>query len=121
MKKNDLILIVAIIFLAGVGFLWNHMQGQEEAAAVIVYVEGEKKDTYFLSQDGEYEIKTKNGRNLLVIQNGKADVTEADCPDSLCVKQASINKNGETIVCLPHKVVVEIESGQETEVDAIVK
>lgn len=121
MKKNDLILIAAIIFLAGVGLLWNHMRGQEKGGYAVVYVEGEKTASYSLSEEGEYEITTKNGRNLLLIQDGKADVTEADCPDSLCVKQTAIYKNGETIVCLPHKVVVEIQNGEDSDLDAISK
>ncbi len=42
------------------------------------------------------------------IHDGKADVTEADCPDKLCVHQKAISKTHETIVCLPNKVVVEV-------------
>ena len=52
----------------------------------------------------------KDGKttNLLVIKDGKADVTEADCPDKLCVHQKAISKTNETIVCLPNKVVVQV-------------
>ena len=46
---------------------------------------------------------------------------EADCPDRLCVKQKAICKNGETIVCLPHKVVVEIRSQEENLLDGQTK
>ena len=56
---------------------------------------------------------------------------EADCPDKYCVKQGKIKNVGETIVCLPHKVVVEIEKTSKgtdsndnmknDEIDAVVK
>lgn len=121
MKKNDIILIAVILLAAGAGFLWNHLQKQEEGGCAVVYVEGEKIAAYSLDEEGTYEITTKNGSNLLVIKDRKADVTEADCPDSLCVKQKAIDKNGETIVCLPHKVVVEVQNRQESELDAISK
>ena len=57
--------------------------------------------------------------NLLVIQDGKADVTEASCPDGICVNHRAISKQGQSIVCLPNKVVVEIENGEESDLDAV--
>ncbi len=33
---------------------------------------------------------------------------EADCPDKVCVGMRRISKSGETIVCLPHKLVIAI-------------
>ena len=92
---------------------------QKEGGQAVVYVDGEASATYSLEQDGEYEIETDGGRNVLVIKDGEADMTEADCPDGLCVKQHSISKNGETIVCLPHKVVVEVISAEESGLDAV--
>ena len=59
--------------------------------------------------------------NTLVIENGKADMISADCPDKLCVKQHAISSNGETIVCLPNKVVVEIEDGESSQFDTHTK
>jgi hypothetical protein len=48
-------------------------------------------------------------------------MAEADCPDGLCVKQHKIDKTGQTIVCLPHRVVIEIEGGQTNELDGVVQ
>lgn len=61
----------------------------------------------------------KGKRNVLVIQEGKAYMEEADCPDKLCVKQKAIERNGESIICLPHKLVIRIAGGEEGEVDAV--
>jgi hypothetical protein len=51
--------------------------------------------------------------NTLVIEGGRARIEAADCPDKLCVKQRAISKAGESIICLPHKLVIRIsrESG----------
>jgi len=48
-------------------------------------------------------------------------VTDADCPDRLCVKQRAISKQGETIVCLPHRLIVKIEGGDAPDVDGVVR
>lgn len=121
MKKNDIILILGVIFAAAAVFCWSFFQKQEEGAKAVVYLEGEAIASYSLKEAGEYEIKSEKGTNRLIIRDGSADMTEADCPDGLCVKQHSIRKTGETIVCLPHKVVVEIHGGENTELDAITR
>ena len=56
-----------------------------------------------------------------MIENGKVKMKEADCPDQICVHHRAISKNRETIVCLPNKVVVEIVSSEESELDSIAK
>ena len=60
-----------------------------------------------------------NETNHLMIKDGQADMTEAECPDQICVEHKSISKNKETIVCLPNKVIVEIVGGEDTELDAV--
>ena len=51
-------------------------------------------------------------------QHGEVFVTGADCPDKLCEK-ASIDKSGESIVCLPNRLSVTVEGENEKEVDVI--
>ena len=55
--------------------------------------------------------------NRLVIRGGEAWIEDADCPDRLCVKQGRISRNGQAVTCLPHKLVITVESGKETELD----
>ena len=72
-----------------------------------------------------YLIEIKNGdgdvTNTLVIKGGVADMTSADCPDHLCVKQKAISKEGESIICLPNKVVVTVKSNMKSDIDSISK
>ncbi len=125
--KKDLILLAVILAAALIIFGVFKIRNQETGAQVKVTVDGETYGTYDLNpSDGKPQtIEIKIGgvvTNILVIEDGKADVTEADCPDKLCVNQKAISVTGETIVCLPNKVVVEVigDTG-EADFDTIAK
>ena len=73
-------------------------------------IDGTETARYPLDKDLRIDIETEGGHvNTLVIEDGKAFIEKADCPDGLCVKQGRIFEEGETVICLPHKVVVRIE------------
>lgn len=87
-------------------------------------IDGKEYGTYSLDEDREIEIKTDNGNNKVEIHDKSVEMKEADCPDKYCVKQGKINKIRQNIVCLPHKIVVEIisaDSSKQNEADAIAK
>lgn len=108
MKKQDLILIGSLL-LIGIALLAGyHLWYCDSGSSVEITIDGEVYQTLSLSKNTTIEIPSGNGSNILTIRNGIADMTEADCPDQLCVKQKAISHTGETLVCLPHKVVVKI-------------
>ena len=116
MKKKDIIfLMIVFIGLAGIaaGFYLTH---QDTGASVEVTVDGKIYGTYPLDKDEEISIQ-KDGKttNLLVIRDGKADVTEADCPDHLCMKQPAVGSAGGYIVCLPNRVVIQGEGDSDSQ------
>ena len=117
MKKNDFKIIIIVLIIAGAAFLIHNFTGGKSAGTVTVKIDGELEGTYSLLENQEIEIN--GGSNILVIKDGEADMTEADCPDKLCVKQKSISKNNENIICLPNKVIVEVESDENSEYDAV--
>lgn len=116
-KKKDWLLIGIIVIVAGAAFLFHELIGGKGAGVVTVKVDGVLEGTYMLSKD--QEISINGGTNILTIKDGKADMKEADCPDQLCVHQKAISKNHESIICLPHKVVVEVESAESGKLDGI--
>lgn len=119
MKKNDLIL-VGIILIIAIGALIYINATKESGDRVIVTVDGKFYQEYPLDKDGTYEIMgVGNSTNTLVIEDGHADVIDASCPDKLCVHQKNAEYNGESIICLPNKVVVEIKSDKESGIDSI--
>lgn len=106
--KNDLILISVILTSALIIFLIFKLNSKN-GSHVTVSVNGQITDSYPLNQNIETVIKSdKDFENLLVIENGTAFVKSANCRDKICVHHRKIAKTGETIVCLPHKVVIEI-------------
>ena len=69
--------------------------------------------------EGATPIKTDKGYNLIVVKDESVGITEADCPDKICISEGFVSKPGATVVCLPHKVLVEVKSAGGDEPDVI--
>ncbi|MCR4902908.1 MAG: NusG domain II-containing protein [Butyrivibrio sp.] len=115
--KNDLILLLSMIAL-GVLLLLLVRLKSTDGTMVVVTIDGSEYGRYDLSEDQSFVIEVDAGYNTLVIENGECFLEDADCPDKLCVKQGRISKAGQSIICLPHRVVVSVV-GDLTEFDAI--
>ncbi len=116
-KKNDVVLIIVILCVALSSLFLYIKFGREDAAKVVVTVDGKVKGTYSLLDYMEVEV---GETNTFVIENREVKMKEANCPDQICVHHKAISKNKETIVCLPNKVVIEITTGEEAELDSVV-
>ncbi|MDD3360715.1 MAG: NusG domain II-containing protein [Hespellia sp.] len=108
-KKNDVILIGAVLMIAAAALaavFYFHKPGEK----VIVTVDGEEYGRYDLNEDQTIQIDTDAGSNTLTIKDGRADMTDADCPDQICVRESPLEDDTPgTIVCLPHKLIVEMK------------
>ena len=105
LKKWDFVVFGTIIALALFLFIAFFGKGGN---SVTVTVKGEVYGEYPLNQDNTVKIETKFGVNTLVIEKGKAYFKDSDCPDKTCQKSGKIDTEGDTIVCLPHKVIAEV-------------
>ena len=88
-----------------------------------VTVDGELYGTYSLSQNITEDIRTGDdgsGLNRLIIKDGKAYVESASCPDGICVSHRPVFRNGESIVCLPNRVVITVITGDTSDAPDIV-
>ncbi len=120
-KKNDIILIGSIIIIA-IAAIFIFQLTKSEGAKIVITVDGEAYKTLDLNKDTTLNIDDHMGhKNMIVVKDGTVKMTEANCPDKLCVKHKSIHYSHETIVCLPHKLVVEIIDGETSDVDIIAK
>lgn len=104
---NDTLLILAIALIAVLTCVIVYCSLGEGGRAV-VELDGKELGSYPLSEDTEVRIGSELGENILVIKDGKAYVSSADCPDGICVSHYPISREGETIVCLPHRLVIRI-------------
>ena len=119
-KKGDVLLLIALLILSAGGFYLTQQSVAESGNRVVIKQAGNPIGIYPLEQDKVLELETKWGKNKVVIKDGKAYIESADCRDQYCVKHKPISANNDSIICLPHKLVVEIVKEQEkTEVDSI--
>lgn len=122
MNKKDVVLVLIILTAAGIIYAFTFFL-KSDGGIVQVYVDGALKESFSLNEEKDILIEGyQGGMNRLVIHNGKASIVEADCPDHLCVKQAAIYRNGESIICLPHRIVIQITDDKDdnkSEIDAM--
>lgn len=119
--RNDLLLLGALAAAGVVLVLVLHLT-RETGAQVVVQADGERVAEFSLSEPVEYTIQSRDGGiNELRIADGAVWLESANCPDGLCVKQGKIRYVGESIICLPHAVVVEITGRDELGLDAVTK
>ncbi|MCD7819452.1 MAG: NusG domain II-containing protein [Lachnospiraceae bacterium] len=109
LKKAD-IFFFAVIAVICIAVLVYRTYSQEEGAQVIVSVNGEIYGTYSLNKDQVIEI---NDTNVLTISDGEAYMSEASCPDQLCVSMGHISNHNELIVCLPNYVVIQVDDDSD--------
>lgn len=112
LRKADLLLLAAALVFGAV--LAAVLLLRSPGGTVQVRVAGAVTAGYPLDVDASYTITgADGGTNLLVIEDGAARIEEASCPDGVCVHTGRIRRNGQSIVCLPNQVVVEIVSDTE--------
>lgn len=108
------IIIFAVVFAVCIGaFVILRHSGMQGTVAVI-RVDGEiyekiNLDTVTVAYD--MEIRTEFGYNKLHIEHGGISVAEADCRDQIYIRQGTVTEAGVPIVCLPHRLTIEIVGG----------
>ncbi len=114
MKRNSILwgLVLALIAICGFSlYLWL---GQGEGTVAVVSVDGEQIERIDLSKVREsydLEISNEYGTNIIHVEPGAISVTQADCPDQICVFQGKLTGSGIPIICMPHRLVIAIEGG----------
>lgn len=108
MKKKDFILIFVILLIAVVSFGINHFTNAKSGKQIEIYVDNELYKTYDIDDEDEFKIESEEGYNVVKIHNHGAQITEASCPDKVCIHEGFITKPSESIVCLPNKVHIKI-------------
>ncbi len=116
-RKNDIILIAALLVAAGAVLLVLRLT-RTAGGTVKVAVDGRVVAQLPLGVDCTRVFESERGSNTVVIREGGVSVTESDCPDKICVNQGVIRYSGESIVCLPHKLVVTVVGGPSSGLDA---
>lgn len=115
-KKADIILFIAVILTAAVFFLLSLLA--DGGVYAVVYVDGEEIGRYALDADATFTVPSEDGGcNTVTVKDGEVFVSDADCPDRTCVHSKPVSRTGERVICLPHRMMIVIEGGDENEVD----
>jgi hypothetical protein len=118
-------ILIGIMITAALGGIGLNMAalsgaGQQEAH---VYKEGKLVQTIPLRPGYQQELRLgdREHYNLIMAENGRIRVAEADCPDQICVRTGWISVAPQQIVCLPYRVVIKLESSTPPDIDDITK
>lgn len=106
MKKGD-VLICLFLILAGIAMLFA-FSGAKPGEWVEIHTNGTLYGRYSLNENKILDLKTEHGSNKIVIEKGKVWVSESSCRDKLEIKAGKIQKDGESLICLPNRLVVSI-------------
>lgn len=104
MKKKEFIFIASVLAFALL--LWGgmYLMRKGDYGSVRITVDGKEYGSYSLAKN---QVIAIGSTNVCEIKDGKVKMTQASCPDHLCMKQKAVGNHGGTIVCLPNKIVIE--------------
>lgn len=113
MKRLDIVIIGLLLVVSFVPYLMFKNKSKdidESKLYAIVTVNGKVLTKIDLSakKDDEFVIETSEGNNKVEVRDGGIAIVEADCSDGVCVHQGVAKRLGDMIVCLPHRVIIEV-------------
>lgn len=119
MKKKDFLLILLILVIAGAVWSVNSLYNTGMGGKLCISVDNQEYGLFSLSEN---QVIAIGDTNECQIKDGKVTMIYADCPDHVCVNSSAISKNGQTIICMPNKVVLEIIAADtDDQIDVIVR
>ena len=121
LKKYDIIAIICVAVIVIISYITVNLLRNDEADTVVIYVDGKIEKKLDLNKNQEYKVNVDNGYNIVRIKDKKVRIKESDCSNQTCVNMGTISKDGQTLICLPHKVEVTIVSDDKSEVDVIAR
>ena len=121
-RKADIVLFIVLIALGlavTAALAMQHVDAGSDAV-VVIKSGGSEYGSYPLSDDQSIEVvAADHGKNIVTISGGSVTVSEASCKNQVCVRHGAISKPGESIICLPNRLVVIIESGEGGGYDSV--
>lgn len=120
MKRMDILIIILVVLLSLIptgayAYIDRNTTGDKYLSIQINAKEVKRVKLTGNTETYTIPIEQDGGeRNIVLVDKEQVSMKEANCPDKLCTLYKPISKNGETITCLPHKVVLQIVGGEGT-------
>lgn len=114
-RRRDVLVVCVLVALALAGYAaWRVWTGAQEPGVYAVIHDGDGGVTALpLDDDTQVRIQTSKGYNVVAVTAGSVSVVDADCDNHDCIRQGSIAREGQQIICLPHELWIEITSSAE--------
>lgn len=125
LKKGDLFIIIILVLASISWFMADYLLPGNMAKQAVIEIDGQVFATIPLESNNEPQIiplqlPGDNEKHFTIMtEKGQIWVEKADCPNQVCVNTGKISKPNQSIVCLPNKVVIYIESSEKSNVDDI--
>lgn len=121
MKKKDFLIILIFAVTAVISwFLVNRTPGNAAKGEVVIYKDRQEFAVIPLTAEKTVVVEDEGGnKNIIRVEGGEARMIEANCKDQICVNTRPARKNGQSIICLPNRVAVEVRSTRENEIDGV--
>ena len=117
--RSDLRLIAALLLMGLILFTLT-LRARPEGRCAVLRVNGQEVARLPLTENQRYPIEIDNVLiNMLCIKDGAVRMEKAYCPDHLCIRRGAIRHAGDSIVCLPNRVVVVISGEDALDLDAV--
>ena len=109
MNKKDVILFLCILLSSLIAFALLWLVLTPSGSVAIVNVDGEEYARLPLDEDTELLVSTEYGENVVVVKDGDVFISEAGCPDKVCVRTGNATPM-KSVVCAPHRLTVTVEA-----------
>ena len=110
--KTLLLLLVPLLLLSAALSIWLLARPAQGKIANL-YVDGvcvRSIDLTAVTEPSSFPLETPWGTNTISLEPGRIRVSEADCPDGVCVETGWVSESAMPIVCLPHRLVIQLEA-----------
>lgn len=107
LTKCDIIVILMLLAVI-IGFTVSSFDSRTAQNFVIRTTD--KNESHSLGDAGIYSIVSNGICVEIQVENRSVSVISSDCPDQICVNSKMISRAGESIVCVPAKLVIQIPS-----------
>lgn len=122
LQRRDYIIVLLTLVLSVMAFSFTNIDRDDAGYKRVQVIIDDKVYEEVVITDRNYQktikIETEEGYNYIRIHDGGVEITEADCYDEVCVKTGFIDRKGQIIACLPHKMYVKI-LGEDSQIDNV--
>jgi len=106
--------VIAALLVASFHLTFVRPHAADGDLIAVIHAGDTKEYRYPLQESGEFRVDVEGGYNVVRIEGGRVSIAAADCPNGDCTRQRPISGPGQQLVCLPHRLWVEIEGDATT-------